>query len=203
MIHGSAASTSRVTVGRHRGRGRRVSVVASGEGVGVGVAVGVGVGVGVGGGVTVNANSPEIGWPSLETTFHSTVMAPDAAPASGWVSTLSCTVGAPAARVVPAASVTCTSVAPSSVAMSALKVSVSWAGSASSGRVGGGIGRDQLVVRARRGGDEQAAGGQERRGEPRRRETDEGTRGESLCRHPTRLRPSPCRVPSVACVTGV
>src|SRR5689334_17958969 len=70
-------------------------------GVGVVVALGVGVGVGVVDGVTVKANSPEIGCPSLETTFQSTVTAPDAAPSSGCVSTLSCAVGAPAVSVVP------------------------------------------------------------------------------------------------------
>ena len=93
MIHGSAAVAAVAVAG-----------ATVGDGVGVIVAPVEGVGVGVGGGrgrgrrcrcarATVNASSPEIGCPSLETTFHSTVTAPDAAPASGCVSTLSCTVG--------------------------------------------------------------------------------------------------------------
>src|SRR5690242_13391889 len=94
--------------------------------VGVGAAVGatdsLGVGVvpadsdsdgaGAGAPSTVNVNWPEVGWPSLDTTFHRTVTAPDASPATGCVSTLSVTVGAPSARSAPDASVTCTSEAP-------------------------------------------------------------------------------------------
>ena len=110
-------------------------------------------------------------------------------PASGCVSTLSCASGAPATRLVPAASVTCTSVAPSSVEIASLKVSVSCAGSASTVESAAGIRRDQLVVRARRRRDEQATGGQEQRGGRGGDEADEGTWGE-VCQASDQATPS-------------
>jgi tetrahydrodipicolinate N-succinyltransferase len=99
--------------------------VSTGVSLGDAIAVAVGVGVGVGAVGTEKANSPEIGCPSLETTFHSTVTTPDAAPLSGCVTTVPSARGSPSASDVPAASVTWSSVAPGSVASSPLKVRVS------------------------------------------------------------------------------
>ena len=93
MTHGSALVPSR-RGSRRVGVGVGVSARRSRSAVGAAVSVGVGVGRRARA-VTVNANSPEMGCPSLETTFHSTVTTPDASPSSGCVSTLSCAAGAP------------------------------------------------------------------------------------------------------------
>ena len=66
---------------------------------------------------------------------------------------------------MPAASVTCTSVAPSSVGELAAEGERQLGGQRVERRVGGGIGRDELVVRARGRRDEQAAGREQRGGD--------------------------------------
>ena len=94
--------------------------VGSGDAAADGVVVGVAVAVGVGAAGTVNENVPSMGWPSLETTRHTTVTAPDADPANAWVTTVPETVGAPSVSEVPVASVTWITLAPSESRMSAL-----------------------------------------------------------------------------------
>ena len=78
MIQGSAAlplsAGSGATVGVSVGSALGVSL---GVALAVGAGVSVEVGVGVAGAVTVNPYRPEMGCPSLETTFHSTVIGPD------------------------------------------------------------------------------------------------------------------------------
>ena len=129
MIHGSAGLLLSTGTGASVGSAAGSSV---GSAVGSSEGAAVAVGVGVGGAVTVKAKSPEIGCPSLETTFHRTVTRPDAAPLSGCVTTVPSTTGSPSESTAPDASVTWSSVAPGSVASSPLNVRVSWAGRASS-----------------------------------------------------------------------
>jgi len=79
--------------------------------------------------VTVKENSPDVGWPSLETTFQTTRYSPAGPePVRGWVTIAPSTVGAPSITDSPAGSVTVSSVAPSPSMSLALNVRVSSAG---------------------------------------------------------------------------
>ena len=95
-----------------------------------GAVVSVGADVGGAGASTVNANSPEIGCPSLETTRQITEIAPDAVPVSAWVTVTPSTTAVPSMSDVPAASVTSTTFDAPSPSSSALNDRVISAGSA-------------------------------------------------------------------------
>src|SRR6478735_3169454 len=131
MTQGQTPSDDASSSGATGGVAVSVGVCTVCVGDALGVADVVGAGVGVEAPVTVKEYSPEIGCPSLETTFQSTVREPDASPASFCVTTVSLMTGAPSTSDEPEASVTAISFAPASVEMRPLKVSVISAGRAS------------------------------------------------------------------------